>query len=252
MIHETVAFPSKEGYPLAGVLRIPDHDGTFPAVIVCHGFLGNKDRELMVDLANGVSYARMATLRFDFSSQGDSGGQPHHITLGQQAKDVKAAIDFLESIHQVDKERIAIVGHDLGAMSALVAQDPRVKAYITIAMRTDGDGFMNSYFSEAELREWKETGTYDCQEIHGLHIDFIHDLRKHDILDLLARTIRPILVIQGTNDKRTPFENARAIATHAKFLTVEMVEGADHNFSDKKQRQHIIEVMTDWLLRAIH
>lgn len=251
MIQETVTIPTKGGYPLVGVLRIPEYTGTFPAVIICHGFLENKDRELLLDITNGISYARMITLRFDFSNHGESGGQPHHVTLSQQAKDIKAVIDFLETIQEVDKERIVIVGHDLGAMAAVVARDPRVKAYVTINMRSDTNGFVNSYFSDAEIREWKETKMYDCQEIHRLHVEFLHDLYKQDILDILSKIVRPFLIIQGTNDKRTPYENARALAYHAKFPAVEMVDGADHNFSDKKQRQYIIDVMTDWLRKTI-
>ena len=251
MIQETVIIPTKEGHQLTGVLRIPDFEGKFPAVIVCHGFLGNKDRELIFDVANGISFSRMVTLRFDFSAHGESGGLPQHVTLSQQVKDIRSAIEFLENVRQVDKDRIAIVGHDLGAMAALAAQDPRVKAYVTISMRSDVGGFIGSYFSEAEIKEWRRAKVYDCQEIRKLPVDFLHDIYRHDMLDVLSRLMRPLMIVQGTDDKRTPFENARALFYHSKFPTLELVEGADHNFSDRKHRQYVIGVMADWLSRTL-
>jgi len=251
MIQETVFIKTEEGHQLTGILRIPDQEGTYPAVLICHGFLANKDRELIFDIGNGVSLSRMITLRFDFSAHGESEGIPKHKTVSRQAKDIKAAIDFLESIHQVDKEKIAIIGHELGGMAAFIANDPRIKAYALINMRADTKGFINSYFSEAEIKEWEATKVYDSHEIYELPVDFLHDMRKHDITDATIKIVRPLLIIQGTNDKRTPFENARALFYNAKMPTLEMVEGADHNFTDQKQRQYIIGFMTNWLLQVL-
>jgi len=52
-----------------------------------------------------------------------------------QAKELRRALDVLAAQPGVDPQRIAVVGHDYGAMfgSLVVASDPRPKAFVSIA-----------------------------------------------------------------------------------------------------------------------
>jgi len=251
MIQERVTFENSKGHTLHGMLRIPTEDGKFPAIIVCHGFLQNKDRVLMFDFANSLSLYRMVTLRFDFTGHGESEGDHHDITLSQMVDDIKSALDFLEKVKQVNVTYIGIVGHELGGMASLLCDDPRIDAIVTVATRTSTEGFIKSRFSPYEIKEWKRDKVYDAHEI-TLGINFLDDLKNHDdILDSTSRKNHPMLFIHGTNDKRTPYEDARRLFYHAKKPTLELVDGADHNFTDDVQREYIIETAADWLLRTL-
>lgn len=250
MIQEEVNFENGHHQEISGFIRIPDEDGTYPAVIVCHGFMQNKDRELYIDIANMLSYCRLITLRFDFSGQQESRGETTHASLTHMADDIRYAIDFLEKIPQTDKERIVIIGHDLGGMAALLMKDQRVKAICTIAARSSAEAFMNSYFGEYEIQEWKRTLHHDYQDAR-LGISFLDDIYRHNILEAVSAKHVPLLFINGTNDKRTPFDEAKRLFYHSEKRQLEIVDDADHNFTDRKHRMHIIEVMTDWLKRNL-
>lgn len=250
MIQDHVTFPNEHEQELSGFIRIPDEDGKYPVVIVCHGFMQTKDRELYMDIANLLSYQQFITLRFDFLHHGESHGETVQASLTQMIEDIKDAIDFIEKIPQADKDRIAIIGHDLGGMAALLLKDPRVKALCTIASRTSTTTFMNSYFDEYEIKEWKRDLYYDCQEIR-LGIAFLNDIYKHDVLEAAGSKHIPMLFINGTNDKRTPFDEAKRLFYHSKVRQLEIVDGADHNFTEKEHRMGIIDVINNWLKQNV-
>ena len=43
MIERTVSLTNRRGMPFQVDVRLPEGDGTFPVVIVCHGFKGFKN-----------------------------------------------------------------------------------------------------------------------------------------------------------------------------------------------------------------
>jgi fermentation-respiration switch protein FrsA (DUF1100 family) len=74
---------------------------------------------------------------FDPSCNGESGGEPRHITSPELfAEDFSAGVDFLGTLPYIDRERIGAVGIcGSGGFALSAAQaDPRIKAVATAAM----------------------------------------------------------------------------------------------------------------------
>ncbi|MBI2147795.1 alpha/beta fold hydrolase [Candidatus Woesearchaeota archaeon] len=249
MIQQRVAMPTESGKSLAGVLRIPGDAGPYPAIAIYHGFLENKDRDLVMDIANALSFENFATLRFDFLSHGESHGRIEETTLSQQVQDICDALDFLETLPAVDKERIALVGHDLGGNACLLLDDARVKALVTIGTRAHLDSFFESYFDEYEIKEWLKSGIHDCAGIR-LRDTFYHDLQKHNVIEHVQKKLIPYLIFHGTADARHPFEDARALYHVAPNPIIEIIEEADHNFTLPHHRAYMIESMRNFFLRV--
>ena len=59
---------------LSAVVQTPDGKKNFPLVIICHGFTGNKNSDLLKNLAYGLENRGIASIRFDFNGHGDSEG----------------------------------------------------------------------------------------------------------------------------------------------------------------------------------
>jgi cephalosporin-C deacetylase-like acetyl esterase len=194
MIEKEVRFEGAGGLRLHGVLRLPDEEGSFPAIIVCHGFMARKTHEFLISLANELSYNRFAVLRFDFLHHGESEGDLQKMTISQQIEDVKDAVDFLNTIPQVDRNKVGIIGHGLGGTVALLtaADDKRFKAVATISATAHIDRKIRRYFSEHQIEEWKktgyiETGLYNLQRIKS---SFLDDAYKHDVLSAVPCNTR--------------------------------------------------------------
>ncbi len=128
---ETVGF-SNAATTLAGTLTLPrqsDDQGPFPGVVLVAG-AGPHDRDgtfmnhrpLLV-LADHLTRAGFAVLRYDERGIGDSEGEFAAATAEQLAGDLAAAADLLRASTRVDAERIAIVAHSEGGrISALAVE----------------------------------------------------------------------------------------------------------------------------------
>lgn len=91
-------------------------------------------------------------LGFDPSYNGESGGEPRHITSPEIfAEDFSAGVDFLGTLPYVNREGIGAIGIcGSGAFALSAAQvDPRIKAVATSAMydisRMNRNGWRDSY-----------------------------------------------------------------------------------------------------------
>jgi len=139
---ESVHFASEEGM-LHGELLIPTEEGPFPGAVLCHG--ATTDHRAMRPSAQRLTRRGIATLTFDFRGHGKSEG----FLDANVAKDVIAALGFLRSHPKVDPERIALVGHSMGAMAALHAASEveNIQALVFISSPTDIDVRMEGFLA---------------------------------------------------------------------------------------------------------
>ncbi|MFO8016782.1 MAG: alpha/beta fold hydrolase [Candidatus Woesearchaeota archaeon] len=253
MIQEEVSFPNSEGEMLKGVIRLPDDEGPFPVVILCHGFASNKDHELMYNLWDAISRAGFACLRFDFTGHGESAGSFKHFTISREVRDLKSAKDFLRSSHTVDLRRLALIGHSLGGSVALLsASELKAKGVVEIAGLARLEDFINSRFSDYQLRQWKEKGYIQLHNFEELSTEILRDIPRHDVLSAVKDLGRPVMAIHGTHDTLVPFENAREIFNHAgEQRRLELIDNADHFFREDEQRDQLIDLIVEFLARYI-
>ena len=106
------------GLKLTGKVLLPDDaraDSPVPGAVLCHGFGGS--HRFMKSSAKILAEQGIATLVFDFRGHGASEGAID----GRQADDAVDAWNALKQFPEVDKSRMGIIGHSLGAMSAILA-----------------------------------------------------------------------------------------------------------------------------------
>ncbi len=134
---EKVNFNS-EGAKLVGNLFYPknyDSNQTYPAIVVSGSWTTVKEQ--MAGLyAERLANEGYITLAFDFRNFGESEGEPRFYESPALKKvDVKNAVSFLESLSQVNKDKIGAFGVCAGAMYTLMAasEDSRIKSVVTAA-----------------------------------------------------------------------------------------------------------------------
>jgi uncharacterized protein len=135
---------------LEGELQIPDGEGTFPAVVVCHPHPlsgGDMNSNVVLAICSALVKISIASLRFNFRGVGNSGGS-YADGLGEK-DDVKAALDFLSTIEKVDSKRIGLAGYSFGGLVAasVAIEDKRIKqlALISPALNEMGWVQIKSY-----------------------------------------------------------------------------------------------------------
>ena len=121
---------------LEGITTVPDGNGPFPGVVVCHPhplYGGEMDNNVVLPVCQALGQLSIVTLRFNFRGVGRSEGKFAN-GVGER-DDVAAAISYLSSLETVEKERIGLCGYSFGgAVSLEVApKDERVKALALIS-----------------------------------------------------------------------------------------------------------------------
>jgi len=114
---------------LEGEWHLPEGEGPFPGVVVCHPYPpggGDMLNNIVVAICQALSRHSVAAFRFNFRGVGGSEG-----SFGEgiaEQEDVKAALDFVLSTPHIDTKRIGLAGYSFGAMVALpvALQDERV------------------------------------------------------------------------------------------------------------------------------
>lgn len=135
------------GTGLPATLYLPQDtvDGEFPApraegsrpplVIVAHGY--SADRLGMSRIGRSLAKAGYASLTFDFRGHGENTAP----FKGDLKEDLDAAMDWADSSPYVDSERVAVLGHSMGAGAALdfATIDQRPVAVVAVS----GGWFVN-------------------------------------------------------------------------------------------------------------
>lgn len=200
---ETIMFTSADGLELEGRLAVPESEPR-GAAIICHPhsqYGGSMSSKLVPAMQRELVAAGWAVLRFNFRGVGRSQG-----SFDGGEGEANDALGAIARVREVAGSPTAVVGWSFGALVALnaVARDGNVDSYVGVA---------------PPLRR-AMTGQLALPEVA-------------DLDHLSARS----LIVCGTED---PFcrpaeasELARQLPSPAR---VEVVDGADHFFSEHSEK----------------
>ncbi len=135
--HRKVVFKNRYGITLAADLYVPKNTkGKLPAIAVSGPFGAVKEQSSGL-YAQTLAERGFVTLAFDGSYTGESTGIPRNVPSPEiNTEDFSAAVDFLGSLDNVDREKIGILGvcgWGGFALNAAVS-DPRIKAVAVSTM----------------------------------------------------------------------------------------------------------------------
>jgi pimeloyl-ACP methyl ester carboxylesterase len=219
MAYEDVRFTTDDGVALSAWF-IPAPRETTTAVIVLHGFSGNR----LPELAAFVPWLHELhhVLQFDFRGHGES--EPHATTLGaHERQDVAAAVRFLEAR---GLGPIALFGISMGAATAIVAG-----AELPVAAVVADAPFAQLHHPVAN--RMREVG-YPLADIGARVIVAGAALRTRtrlrDPIDVVANiSPRPLLIISPGDDRLIHAEQSERLYRRAREpKEIFRVAGAGH------------------------
>ena len=144
-----VVFPCGDIY-LEGELHFPEGKGPFPVVVVCHPhplYCGDMDNNVVTAVCFALVRNSIAALRFNFRGVGNSKGS-YGEGVGEQ-EDLRAALDFVSTLKEIDSQRIGLAGYSFGGLVAASAsaKDDRVQQLALISPALNETGW-------AQLKEY--------------------------------------------------------------------------------------------------
>jgi len=210
-------------------------------VILAHGLTGNKDRPLMVALAEGLAERGWPCLRISYTGNGESEGRFEDSCITKETGDLQALLALVPNTASV-----AYVGHSMGAAVGVLtaARDLRIRVLVSLAGMTHTRAFVEREFSSivpGQGNMWDEEG---CPLSQG----FVADLSEIDnTLSAAEAVTQPWLLIHGDADDLVPVQDSRD-ACDAAICEKKLVElvGAGHSFDEAFYPQ-LVEEIDQWL-----
>jgi pimeloyl-ACP methyl ester carboxylesterase len=202
-----VTFGSGE-IKLTGKILFPSVGHPVPGAILCHGLGANY--QAVEPSARIIASQGVASLIFDFHGHGKSGG----VFDGNMVADVIDAWHFLSGFPEVERRRIALVGHSMGAAAAVLASR-KVNPYILIALSCPPEP-PASWLAKPVALAWP-IWTYLAG--YRLHADWQAFFRALTKLSTSLRELKSCskLFVHCRGDHLTPYQ-----------LTMKLYEKANH------------------------
>ena len=192
-----------------------------PGVIVMHGWGANAS--LMLPALAPLHAAGFAVLLLDARCHGQSDAAAF-TSLPRFAEDIEAGLDWMRQQKSVDSQRLAVMGHSVGAGAALLCATRRtdVRAVISLSAFAHPREIMRTFLADAHI-PYPVFGWYvmrHVQAVIGARFDAIAPLTS------MTRMRCPVLLVHGSDDAVVPFADAQRLlaagpAGLAQSLTVE-------------------------------
>lgn len=233
---------NREGERLDVSFHGGEHSGVM--VVLGHGVTGNKDRPLIVAVAEGLAKKGWPCIRFSFSGNGGSQGKFEDSCISKEVDDL---LSILKTIPQ--EIRIAYIGHSMGAAVGVktAATDMTIQALVSLAGMVNTAGFLEREFGDVEPGNgfmWDEPSCPLSQR-------YADDMKEiGTVLPEIEHLIVPLLLIHGDEDDVVPIEDSRlAFKTAKSHKELLEISGAGHSFGDESYPQ-IIDAIDVWLRRC--
>ncbi len=219
------------------------HPGTRADVLVilAHGLTGNKDRPLLVALAEGLSARGWPCLRISYSGNGSSEGNFADSCITKEIADLQAVLDAVPN-----DVKVAYAGHSMGGAVGVLtaARDMRICTLISLAGMTHTAAFVAREFSDV----MPGAGLMWEEDEHPLSEKFVDDLNSiGNTLSAAEAVTQPWLLIHGDADDLVPIQDSRD-AMEAAICEKNFVEvpGGSHSF-EATDYPKLTDALDGWL-----
>lgn len=250
-----------EKMKIFGILHQPKNKMKVPAVLICHGFAGNKSgkHRLYVLLAEKLAKLGIATLRIDFRGSGDSEGDFNQMTISSEVSDALCALNFLKTHPQIDFNRLGILGNSFGAVIAtqVVTKESSIRSLVLLAglfSNAPWKDDLDLYLEGKELNSFKIDAKLSIAQLPGKEL--LKEFYALDLSPYVKLTSHvPLLHIHSQKDERVSIEHQKMYRqsreeTGAKTKWIELIH-SDHSFSDNQERAAVINMTAEWFQETL-
>jgi uncharacterized OsmC-like protein/pimeloyl-ACP methyl ester carboxylesterase len=246
-----LSFMSESGVELAARLDLPSNEPRAYAVFA-HCFTCSKDSKAAALVSRALAARGIATLRFDFTGLGQSGGDFADSSFSANVADLIAAVRHLGA--QFAPPQI-LIGHSLGGAAVLAAagQLPDVRAVATIGAPCEPAHVKRLFAAGHEAIAANGEAVVDIGgRPFRIKRAFVDDLERHDARASIGALRKALLVMHAPGDRTVSVDNAAEIfklAKHPKSFV--SLDDADHLLSRSQDAAYAAEVIAAWASRYL-
>jgi putative redox protein len=203
-------------------------------------------------VAEALADAGIATLRFDFTGLGGSGGDFANTGFSSNVDDLVAAADWLRANRQPPS---ILVGHSLGgaAVLAAAARISEAVAIATINAPSDPSHVTKRFAAQrAEIDARGEADVELAGRTFRITREFVDDISSQNIAEAVASLRRALMVFHSPRDTEVGIDHASRIfmaAKHPKSFV--SLDDADHLLTRRTDARYVAAVLAAWASRYL-
>jgi len=251
-IRETpIQLTDSHGCATAGILTTP-LAVTHCAVILCHGFLSQKNSNTNRRVTALLVDSGIATFRFDWFGMGESDGEMADLTIRTCCDQLHQSFEFLQSRQYF---HVGLIGSSFGGLISLLvaAQRPQVLALGLKCPVPDFPKMLRETFGNATMERWKRTD--EVPDITGdghpvrLRYAFYEDCLNYDAYRAAQQIKGPTLIVHGDVDEYVPANMIQRLASAFPGpAQVRSLPGANHHFGRPEDFRKMTTELANWMI----
>ena len=202
-----------------------------PAVILSHS--SSLTHEAMKGYARAIADKGYVAYCFDFcggSSQSKSDGNTDDMTVFTEVDDLKAVINDISLLPEVDTDNIFLLGSSQGGLvSALTAEEltQHIKGLILFYPAFNIPEMVKMFSGLMGGGSWGDMGN-----MFSMSETYINAIKDYDVWSHIGQFDRQVLILHGTQDFIVPISNSEKAVTIYPHATLQRIEGANHGFNE--------------------
>lgn len=247
-----VSFQNSKKNSLVGILSDPMETKRAPLIILCHGLSTSKDGRTYSTLEEKLNSYGFSTLRFDFFGHGESEGLFEELTISEAVDDITNAKNFVK---KRGYKKLGLFGSSFGGMAGILAVS-QTDDFRLLGLKSpvsDYHSLLMTRYEKKKLRLWKEKGYIEETDLDGnlmkLNYTYYQDMKKTDVYSCTSKIMCKTLMVHGDKDETVPVEQSEKTARLIRDCGLEIIEGADHIYSNPKDFERMIFLISDFFLK---
>jgi dipeptidyl aminopeptidase/acylaminoacyl peptidase len=238
-----------DGLKISGQLYLPKGDqAPYPTLCICHGIPSKSpdpSDKGYAPLAKRICHQGFAVLIFNFRGTGASGG---NLDILSWTRDLKAAINYLFTLPDVDKSRLSLVGFSGGAAVSIyvASQDSRVSYVAACACPAEFTFLTEVDNPQSIIDHFRSIGIIRDEGFPPSIEEWLSGFRLvSPIRHVAGIAPRPLLLVHGSKDELVEVSHAyRLYDSAGEPKQIIIVDGADHKL---RQNDRAMAIVIDWL-----
>ncbi len=233
-----------DGLDIFARLYLPAGKMLYPVVCVCHGIPAGipdpSDRGYAL-LAEQICRHGFAVLLFNFRGTGASGG---NFDILGWTRDLKAVVNYLCALPEVDKSRLVLLGFSGGAAVSIyvASEERRVSSVVACACPAEFALFTKTDEPQPLIDHYRSIGVIRDSDFPPSAEEWLNGFRLVSPINYVAGiSPRPLLLVHGSRDETVAVGDAYRLYDNAgepKRLVI--VDGAGHRLRHSGEAMAIV------------
>jgi pimeloyl-ACP methyl ester carboxylesterase len=193
-----IEITNKEGRILRGYLTLPE-EFNGDLVLMYHGFTGNKTEHAghFRNLSRLLAAEKIASLRMDFSGNGESDGEFSDFTFDTLIAEANLMLDYAKTISDV--KRVMLLGFSMGGAVAAIVAAKRYQEIDKMVLWSPAGNILEKIKKAFESGIKLENGNV-MMGTFELSKAMVESVNRYDVYQGIENFKKPVLIIHGRKD----------------------------------------------------